>query len=149
VSDDAAELAEDPALLDAVVFGDIGGSGADGAILDDFERHPFLFGLGAKARASEDEDSAVNSDGGLGLGHAVFGEPGVLVLEKVLELAGKLGIAELAGAVTTDLAVQPLGELGQDDLDQLITHGRVSCFRPAGTAILIRCRKDVIFRLPH
>src|SRR5262245_45531819 len=133
VGDDAAELAEDAAFLDAVVLGDVGRGGADGAVLDDFERQPFLFGLGAESGAGEDEDGAVDGDGGLGLGDAVFGKPGVLILEEVFKLLGELGIAELAGAIPPHLPMQSLGELGQNDLDQLMTHGRVS-FAPARSA---------------
>src|ERR1700757_558956 len=83
-SDQLGDTFGGAAFADAVLLGDVGGGGADGAVLDDLQGHGFFLGLGAQTGAAENEDGAVDGDGGLDFGKAAVGEPGVLLLEEKL-----------------------------------------------------------------
>src|SRR5207247_944329 len=71
--EDGGDLPDGARLAEAVVGGDVGRRGADGAVLDHLEPQLELFGLGPQAVAAEDEDGGMDGDGGLGLGDAAPG----------------------------------------------------------------------------
>ncbi len=82
-----------------------------------------LGSLGAESRTAEDQHRAMNGDGRFHFRDALFGQPGILLLEQGLELAGELSVIQLAGAVAAELAIQSLGQAGQHDIHQFFAHG--------------------------
>ena len=122
VSEDGADASDGFSLADAVVGGDVGGGGADGLVLDHFQGDALFGGLDAEAGGAEDEDGAVDGDGRFHFRHALVGQPGVLLLEEALELAGELVVVEFAGPVAAEVAVESLGQARQHDVHQLTAH---------------------------
>ena len=62
-----------------------------------------LFGF--EPRPAQDEDRAVDGQGGPHLGYAALGQPGMLLLQENLETLGELAIVQFPGPVALELPV--------------------------------------------